>query len=333
MLKKQLEKLRSKYRNLRSSIRLLSDYVYDLNRFLFHSALLNQYSSKVRHQGRLIANYHVIEKGLSLREPRIGFGTEVVDNLVSILKSYQQRYEFDEIAQVALNTLFSYYEFNLERGLDKQALLDELLAIKKKIPSQAACTSAGGTVSVTKESILSASKVDFERFVSARHSIRNFEQASVDIALIEEAIAIALKTPSVCNRQTWKVHVCETSGSRAKALGHQNGNRGFGSDADKVLILTSDLNLFTNSGERNQGFVDGGLFAMSLIYALHSLGLGTCCLNWSVRSGVDRALRKDIAIGDSEIVIMMMAVGHLPDKLQVAQSSRRQVRDILVCHS
>lgn len=332
MLKKQLDKLRLKYRSLRSFVQLSKDYLYDFRRFLNYSAILNQYSSKTRHQGRLIANYHVIEKGLSLKEPRTGFGAEVVNNLVSILKSYQHKYEFDEIGQVALNTLFSYYKFNLEQGLDKKELLDELITIKNKIPSETLCTSAGGTISLKRDSIVGASQIGFRDFVKMRYSIRHFERSSVDISLVEEAVSIALKTPSVCNRQTWKVHVCDTAEKKKKALSHQNGNRGFGDSADKVLIVTSDLNFFTNPGERNQCFIDGGLFSMSLIYALHSLGLGTCCLNWSVRSSVDQALRKDIAISDSEVVIMMIAVGQLPDELQVAQSPRRKVQDILVYH-
>ena len=39
------------------------------------------------------------------------------------------------------------------------------------------------------------------------------------------------------------------------------------------LLITSRLSYF-KSVERNQVYIDGGLFAMSLIYALHGLGLG-----------------------------------------------------------
>ena len=69
---------------------------------------------------------------------------------------------------------------------------------------------------------------------------------------------------------------------------------------------------------------------MSLIYALHSLGLGTCCLNWSVTRERDLALRKDAKIDHSESIIMMIAVGNLPDNFSVANSSRKPVEEILV---
>ena len=57
--------------------------------------------------------------------------------------------------------------------------------------------------------------------------------------------------------------------------------------------------------ERNQGWIDGGMFAMSLIYAFHALGIGTCCLNWAVDSRTDRTLRSVVSMPDHEAVIMM----------------------------
>lgn len=330
--KKNLSYFRSHLRPIRSVVELLFNYGYDFYRFLRFSAILNEYSTKIRHQGRIIAHYHVIEKGLSLKEPRTGFGVAVVNNLVSILKKYQKQYGLDEVGQVALNTLSSYYHFNADRGQDNQELLKEITILKEAVPNHHLCTTYGGVKPVMKKDILEASNVNFLEFANARYSIRNFSSESVDFAIIQDAVSIALKTPSVCNRQTWKVHIFSDAEMKRKVLSHQNGNRGFGDTADKILIVTSDLNYFTNPGERNQGFIDGGMFAMSLIYALHSLGVGTCCLNWSVTYQVDQALRCDAGISDSEIIIMMIAVGHMPDQFCVAQSSRKKVQDILIKH-
>ena len=97
-----------------------------------------------------------------------------------------------------------------------------------------------------------------------------------------------------------------------------------------LLLVTTDLTQFVTVGERNQCWIDGGMFAASLVYALHSLGLGTCCLNCSNDMAADRSLRIAAGIPDSEAVITMIGVGHLPDRLAVAQSPRRQVQDVLV---
>ncbi len=69
---------------------------------------------------------------------------------------------------------------------------------------------------------------------------------------------------------------------------------------------------------------------MSLVYALHSLGLGSCCLNWSVEKEHDEKLHAVTGIPASEMVIMMIGVGALPDSLQVAQSPHKPVGTLLV---
>jgi nitroreductase len=187
----------------------------------------------------------------------------------------------------------------------------------------------GGIKKVTREKIWIDSKKDLKPFFASRHSVRNFALKEVDINLIEQAVEMAQRSPSVCNRQSSKVYVFSEEHQKKKVLSCQNGNRGFGDQASNVLIITSDLQNFASVGERNQSWIDGGMYAMSLVYALHSLGLGTCCLNWSVEYQVDQQLRQVAGIGDSEVVIMMVAVGHLPNELMVAQSPRKAVNEIL----
>ena len=71
---------------------------------------------------------------------------------------------------------------------------------------------------------------------------------------------------------------------------------------------------------------------MSVLYALHSLGLGACPLNWNVTAGRDRAMRQRAGIPDNELVVMMMAVGHLPDQFYVPASQRQPADTILIRH-
>ncbi len=68
---------------------------------------------------------------------------------------------------------------------------------------------------------------------------------------------------------------------------------------------------------------------MSLIYAFHAQGIGTCCLNWSVDSTTDRRLRATTALPPNENVIMMLAIGQTADTVHVARSWRRPVTGTL----
>lgn len=136
--------------------------------------------------------------------------------------------------------------------------------------------------------------------------------------------------PSVCNRQAWRVYDLPKSELMASILSCQNGNAGFRDIIPRTLIVACDLRQFVSVGERNQGWIDGGMFAMSLLWTIHAEGLGACALNWSVEKQADEALRKLAPIPDHEIVLMMIAFGHVPESFRVAQSPRKSLGDVLI---
>jgi nitroreductase len=109
----------------------------------------------------------------------------------------------------------------------------------------------------------------------------------------------------------------------ARILSLQSGNRGFGDQLGGVAVITSDLAHWEQANERYQGWVDGGMFAMSFAYALHAEGLGAVMLNWSERKERDRELRAVAGLAESELVITMIGFGCLPLRLNVPVSQRK----------
>lgn len=309
---------------------LTSNYGYDFQRFYNWSSLKKKKYSQIQLRALITMDYHRIEKGLALREPRVGFGRDVVQRLLSNLQMYQQTFGIDRTGQIALNSLFAYYNFNKENGVNDDLLYQNIDVLRKTVIDSNEITNCGGILKVTKKSILDTAKIELKNFFESRYSVRHFTSEEVDISLIKQAVKMAQKTPSVCNRQSSKVYVFTEDEDKKKVLSYQNGNRGFGEQVSKVLIVTSDLEHFVSIGERNQCWIDGGMFAMSLIYALHSLGLGTCCLNWSVEREIDRELRKVAGVNDSEAIIMMIAIGHIPEQLNIAQSPRKKLEEVLI---
>jgi nitroreductase len=170
---------------------------------------------------------------------------------------------------------------------------------------------------------------DVEEFFSTRHSVRNFDSnRSVDISVLEDAARLAMFTPSVCNRQASKVYFVTGEEMKEVARKRQNGNTGFG-DIPVLAVVTVDTRLFAGPGERNQPWIDGGLFAMSLAWALHGVGLSSCMLNMSVANSVSDALRRDLQIEQHEVVIMQLAIGYPADGYRVARSPRRELGDVV----
>lgn len=322
--------LRDRRRRLAIIQQLFSNYIYDLHRFWNGSSVNGKINTQIQLRALITMDYHRIEKGLALKEPKIRFGSKVIERLLSNLSKYQEVYGLDETGQVALNTLSAYLDFNQKNGINDEQIQEKINKIREKTPQIEDVKHQGGVIEVRRQQILKNAQLNLQSFFESRYSIRQFTLDEVEMSVIEKAVAMAQKTPSVCNRQSSKVYVFSKDEDKQKVLTYQNGNRGFGNQASKILIVTSELEHFVSIGERNQCWIDGGMYAMSLVYALHSLGIGTCCLNWSVESQVDKALKEAVQIKDSESVIMMIAVGHLPDQLKVAQSPRKKVDEVLV---
>ena len=302
---------------------------YDQKRFREWSSADGRPDQKIQLRSWINADYHKIEKALALRKPRPGFGTAVILRLVENLELFQRQYGYDEISLIALNTLSNYLAFNESHQHSDLRLTKRISTLLAATTEEALKTTGGGTIHIQRETIHQKSKIDLKEFFQSRHSIRQFAPDPVDRELLEQAVRMAQKTPTVCNRQSPKVYAYDKRSDRTRVISCQRGNGGFGHEIPLILVVTSDVQTFFAVGERNQCWIDGGLFAMSLVYALHSLGLGAICLNWSVERRFDKELHEVAKIPESEAVIMMIGVGHLPETLTVAQSCRKPLTEVL----
>lgn len=333
MVPQRLVDTRRRRRGLRN---LRRNFCYDLDRYVAHSATLRD-ASRVNLRSLITMDYHRIEKGLSLAEPRPGFGRDVAERLSRDLPRYVESYGSDGTTATAAVAIREYLRFQADQGVDLGQLTDALRRAVDAVERAAAVAKptacdvpSASTLLRTRDEVHAAAQRDLLPFFESRHSVRDFADKAVPIETIRQAVAMAQRTPSVCNRQAWRVLTFEGQAATEAALACQNGNRGFRHQIQRVLVVTCDLSHFVSTGERNQAWIDGGMFAMSLIYALHSLGLGTCALNWSATRAQDQQLRKTVPIPEEDVVIMMIAVGHLPETFRVAQSPRKPLDEVLV---
>jgi nitroreductase len=264
---------------------------------------------------------HALEKGFSMPEVRLGYGYPRIRKLVGLLNLYRLKgFKLDDLSiRKAQSVLREYAKFHDDKGFDISEI-SSLISPWIQTESDIA-----GFLELTKDDLLESSVSSFDSFASSRWSIRNYTEEEVSEDVIRRAIEIAKKTPSVCNRQPWRVYAIKDRSVQTRVLALQNGNRGFGHTASYALVVTSDLKCFVGVTERNEAYVDGGMFAMSLLYALHNQGVGACPLNWMVPSSLDVALRSILSIPPNEKVVMIIAVGHIPEKLRVAKSVRYPV--------
>jgi len=304
---------------------LFDNYLYDFKKYLSYSSAIYPPQKLAQLEAKITARYHNIEKGLSLANIKLGFGKEKIEILFSFLDQYvnsgfdQERQTF----QIALSVLDSYVKYHEKNDFEVNWIKGKLKQYSNLSKNE------GGTVTCSKNEIIEKEKLNFESLALNRHSIRNFSKEAVSEKDILKAIKIAQKSPSVCNRQSGRVHVVRNEKLKSKVLELHKGNAGFGDSANLLLIVSSDLRTFTSVGERNQGYIDGSLFGMTLTYALHSLGLATCIMNWSVEKDDDKKLHLMVGIPDQEVVVFLIAVGQYPDKFEVAKSTRKDIKEVV----
>ncbi len=313
-------KVKNLFRPVRDLVLIVGGFAYDYYRFVRYGGWHR--SEKERLNYYIVKIYHRIEKGLSFREQRRGAG---IENAKALRAQLNKNTEADGLSfheKIALKVLSDFaiqYEGPNEHVKDIEEFCERR---RNYIPNQ------GGAKLYSQNLLRSGKLEDPEQFFLSRYSVRDFDSKDVDSDLVRRAIALALKTPSACNRQAWHVYHLSQRERIDQVLSLQNGNKGFGHEVHCLLIISADLRAFDTASERYQHWIDGGMFSMSIIMALHSLGLASCCLNWSKGPIDDIKLRKMIKLEGAHSVLMMLAVGYANDELKVCDSARRPIDEI-----
>lgn len=320
-----------KGRKALSSLRFA--YLQDMERFAVWASPTRDFARIENRLAYVTMLYHSLEKGLSLPRPKPGFGSAKAVDLVEHLEFLIEMGQAGDIrVSAACRVLKAWSNWNIQNGNSGFNLETRINRLGDAITTSVQTlqnSRTGGVTTVKKAELENRARGDFEDLANSRHSIRCFSTDPVDLRLIRRAVRLAQTSPSLCNRQSCHVHVFENDVIGRKILELQGGNAGFGDSVNKILIVTSELGCFLSVGERNQCWIEGGMFSMTLVHALHWLGLGSCCLNWAKESAEDMTLHALVPIPDDESVVMVIVVGNLPAELQVTHSPRRNLDDVL----
>jgi nitroreductase len=316
------------FANLRVRREAAKAFRYDKAQFMANAGALHL-DRRAAARAEIVMGYHVIEKGLTMPRRRLGFGKGAIIHLINLIESYERSFcgvdglKADPQVAHAVGVLRAYRELHHDWP-EPMPRLDAFLASRPDVP-------AAREPHVTRAEFFAAKDEPFPVFAASRHVCRHFA-GSVPRETVEKAVAIATTAPSACNRQHARVHVVDDPGLRDKLFAIQGGTRGFGADADKVLVVTADLSAVRWGWERHDCYVNGGIFVMNLCYALHYLGVAHCILHWSVPPESDRAAHVLLGIPFNEAIVQVVACGMPPEEFDVAASPRLAASDILAWH-
>jgi nitroreductase len=289
----------------------------------------------VGHAGRdtlsaeLLFQYHRLEKGLVMPGPKRIHGLEPLATTMALVQRWEEACHdvSGPIFIGALATLRAYrarlnsYKLDPEGRI--QPRLDAFLTKRAHVHPEPITPRALPEVAGEESARW------FKSLAEARRSVREFRPEAVPEGILADSVCIAQLSPSACNRQPCRVYVVSDPDRKRELLAYQNGNRGFGYLAPHVAIIAVEEKCFFDASERHEPYIDGGLFAMSLILALRAHDVSTCCLNWCVPPHHDEAVHRLFDLPWSQRIVMLVAIGYASENCMVPLSPRRSTESIM----
>lgn len=318
---KNIPGLLSLYRN----IKFRDEFNYDRNFFIKNYMYSKENSNTIGYNILLLA--HSLEKGMANKKKRY-FGKEKTEMLMNELRKYQKfnsdTSNFSFV--VGINVLREYlkiYEENNWTSREEYSNVRKFIEDYKKVESINL-----ESYILDKESIMNCASINYDKFLQSRHSIRSFAKKKLDEKAIEKAIDMALKTPTACNRQMCNIYYVKNTKLKELVIEKGQGFSGFDTENINIFIITFDVNSNYFVGERNQGWFNSGLVSMNFVNAMHSLGIGSCFIQFGNSYKDEVELKKKMGIPLQERIAVLIAAGYYEDKNIVTQSPRKKISDI-----
>lgn len=308
---------------------LENEYLFDEEFYKKHNMAAEEDLNRLGYS--LIFHTHTLEKGLSHFDLR-PFGKQKVESIMNILNK-ELKYENHEKHFSFINGLNSLREYKKvyeeHKWTDKEEYkkVSDFIKNYENVPEQKT-----GAYVLTSEELKKDYNIDYKKFIKSRHSTRNYKNQELKIEDIKEAIEMAKYTASACNRQFIKVHYYPSGEMRQNVIKYAVGKGGLYLEGVNTFIITFDVNGLNGKGERNQGYFNAGLFSTNFINALHSLGIGTCLIQFSNSVKEEETLKQLNQIPSYERVAVILFAGYYDDKSIFCVSPRKDVDDYLKEH-
>lgn len=263
---------------------------------------------------------HALEKGMAIGNVRIGFGKKKALNLISDIDRFLQLGGGESKASDWCSIIESYINFNEELGANMSDIIDPFKKLVDKYNIQTNSESAG-LLWLNHEDVKNSESAGFREFSQKRFSVRDFGMEPVSKEKLENAFKLCERTPSACNRQSWRLHVYTEREKINKICKLQLGCKGFCEGFQGVILLCTDIRCFAFQ-EINQYFVDGGIYAMNLLYALQANDIATIPLTMGHKTSHLNQIKHEMNIPANEQPILLLGYGSFKDRWKVAASKR-----------
>lgn len=266
-------------------------------------------------------NVHRLEKGLIMKDRRPIFALDYIENTVEayvkVITSSKETVSQKNLKWYT-DVLSNYFKVvdtsNPILNKLNQVFEQHKLVSDKEIKS----------VPYQRDfSILSVSYDDFYNLAKLRRSVRWYEDKPVPRELIDKAISAALLSPSACNRQPFEFRIFDDKELVQKVANISWGTLGFSHNFPVIIVVIGKLEAYFDERDRHVIYIDASLASMSLMYALETLGLSSCPINWPDVEQFEKQMEKLLGLEKNERPVMLMSLGY-PDKKGLVPFSEKK---------
>ena len=264
---------------------------------------------------------HRLEKGMLIKKPKPMWGWDKAYKIIELLPKCT-----DGFTSVTANAVLSAYlkvksKSAFQKDRDMFGAFEQTTGYKPVVND-----SLGGIITIHNPHFTQQEQDTVRRLFNTRHSCREFADRHVSNNDLNEAVQMALRCPSACNRQPFRVYVIDPVKFEQK-LGRDHLQY----EGDRILVITGDVRAFT-TGELLDWIVSPSIFAGYLTLSLHSLGIGSCVVRKDLvkSSAYNNAIRDITGMDDSECIVLEMFIGYYKEEYDAPVSNRKAVGDVVL---
>jgi nitroreductase len=270
--------------------------------------------------GELRRNIHRLEKGLTAIPRRAVWGEKYIEKTVDkVLELNERNDNYDWYISV-LTSYFNEVEHTpiVYRSFERfSGAISGTISLDK------------GPYHNSQRLISDVSYDELKRLALQRRSVRYYNDKIVDRCLIEKAVEIAKYSPSACNRQPYHFHVIDDPKLIREAAKLPNGTGTFHENIKMMIFLIGDLSNYGAERDRHLIYIDGSLAAMSFTFALETLGLSSCIINWGDIQVNDNKLTKFLSLNQWERCVLSISVGYASSDANIPYSAKKPVSTLI----
>lgn len=309
--------MRSALNKFGKIFRFFSEYAQDFWLYVRHNGYSPLEPRTLRLSSKTLIETHTIEKGLALPEPRPHFGQDKIRILLDMNEGWEPAKE-DLSRKMLLGALRHYRDSFADEPAPDPALATRMDAF---LNSHDLSDAQGGVKEVLPGDLVSNAVA--AAFITSRFAARDFGKRALDDNEINDVVTLAQQAPSQCNRQSVRLHVYRDRSVIDALLVLQGGASGFSQVVPTLFVVTSQITSWGGPQQRNQLYVDGGIYLQTLLLSLSARGFANCPLNLAIHNKTERLIKQAGNIPTRERLVAMVAAGPPPPHVYRAACSPR----------